>query len=573
MTLPSRTLESRVITERVDLPRLRDGAQNLATTVTRLGPHRAAALKSAPSTFSRYGSELRSLLREYTRPGYAAVVVGDRGIFSSAWNQAGPKPRIATIGRHSSCDLMVPGESELSLRHLLLLVREGPSGVARARVFDLAATNGPADSPQMVHSVEVTEHSAIRVPGYWVFFFRTGPEVAELTSEVASVDSATPVVPATRGPSGSIRSETDEVVLSASELATGVLLGRYERCLKVESFGSASVSRVHALLVNDDADTLIVDAGSTNGVLVNGELVRARVLVDHDDVQLGSARLQWRSASTQGGAPRLLPDGLGSMLVAAAAPEGQGVLADWLLERGSKWGEWILASFCQHERAGELEEALAFQLLGPLATLKGHRWKVGILREAALDASQPLTSERAHLSPLWAGLWKLGTTEATMPMWRRLLDERVLRSLRHFEAWSSDDVARAASRARDVMFLRLHTDDAISALRQHPLSKFSALKRLDLIGQVPDSIGQMLSDGAQAPGLVRLTVRGEVDVEWLALWMNGRRAALRSCEVHTTEASFSLRGGPRGLRARVLPTFTEMRAQLRHLPNVRFTRR
>ena len=55
-----------------------------------------------------------------------------------------------------------------------------------------------------------------------------------------------------------------------------------------------SVSRVHARIVRAGATWTVVDAGSRNGVRVNGERVERQVLADHDEILLGELPLRFR---------------------------------------------------------------------------------------------------------------------------------------------------------------------------------------------------------------------------------------------------------------------------------------
>jgi pSer/pThr/pTyr-binding forkhead associated (FHA) protein len=54
-----------------------------------------------------------------------------------------------------------------------------------------------------------------------------------------------------------------------------------------------SVSRRHALIVREGDELLILDEGSRNGTIVNGERVRRAVLHDGDVIDLGRSRLRY----------------------------------------------------------------------------------------------------------------------------------------------------------------------------------------------------------------------------------------------------------------------------------------
>jgi two-component system cell cycle response regulator len=65
-----------------------------------------------------------------------------------------------------------------------------------------------------------------------------------------------------------------------------VTLGRAPTC--THAFDEASLSRVHARVVKEGGQHVVVDEGSRNGVFVNGDRVKRCVLRDGDRVRLGS---------------------------------------------------------------------------------------------------------------------------------------------------------------------------------------------------------------------------------------------------------------------------------------------
>jgi pSer/pThr/pTyr-binding forkhead associated (FHA) protein len=55
----------------------------------------------------------------------------------------------------------------------------------------------------------------------------------------------------------------------------------------------ASVSRRHALIVQEDGQTILLDDRSRHGVLVNGERVTRAVLRSGDAIRLGAVELRY----------------------------------------------------------------------------------------------------------------------------------------------------------------------------------------------------------------------------------------------------------------------------------------
>ncbi|HEY6641159.1 AAA family ATPase [Povalibacter sp.] len=70
-----------------------------------------------------------------------------------------------------------------------------------------------------------------------------------------------------------------------------VLIGRGEEA--DARIDSVFVSRYHALVVRHDGQDLLLDLGSTNGLLFNSRRVLRRILKDGDLIQVGPARMQY----------------------------------------------------------------------------------------------------------------------------------------------------------------------------------------------------------------------------------------------------------------------------------------
>ena len=79
--------------------------------------------------------------------------------------------------------------------------------------------------------------------------------------------------------------------------ATRILLGRGEEAdVRIDS---VFVSRFHALIVRDGGEDLLLDLGSTNGVLVNSRRIARRRLQHRDLVQIGPARVTYINEQAQ----------------------------------------------------------------------------------------------------------------------------------------------------------------------------------------------------------------------------------------------------------------------------------
>jgi pSer/pThr/pTyr-binding forkhead associated (FHA) protein len=79
----------------------------------------------------------------------------------------------------------------------------------------------------------------------------------------------------------------EESVITLDE--SSLLLGRSSTC-RVQ-IQLPDVSRVHARLTCRKEEYLIEDLESTNGIFVNGVRVQKCVLKDHDQIQIGDAKI------------------------------------------------------------------------------------------------------------------------------------------------------------------------------------------------------------------------------------------------------------------------------------------
>jgi hypothetical protein len=70
-----------------------------------------------------------------------------------------------------------------------------------------------------------------------------------------------------------------------------VLIGRGDEAdVRIDS---VFVSRYHALIVRNDGQDLLIDLGSTNGLLLNSRRIARRVLKDRDVIQVGPAKMTY----------------------------------------------------------------------------------------------------------------------------------------------------------------------------------------------------------------------------------------------------------------------------------------
>ncbi len=298
--------------------------------------------------------------REVEEPGLAVIAVDERSGRAAGLVRLCARVErhvAAIVGRHDACDLYVTGSAQLALRHLAIILdpvtswRAGDKGV-RYRVLDLRTTEGFHDEEGRPlrglrsegPGVLTCAHHAMFLlplgdPTDWptsaedawncmperVYFdeadaFPQGsmPRMMPVSAHPSPHQRRT-IVTRTQGPRDSaICMLTDDgdlagtleltgpnwretIAIGRRALDEGVLLGRYSRCDGAAKLAQdATLSRVHALLIQIDNSVLVVDTASSNGTWEQGQRPRARVFsLDGDsELVLGKVtRARWHWAS------------------------------------------------------------------------------------------------------------------------------------------------------------------------------------------------------------------------------------------------------------------------------------
>ena len=286
--------------------------------------------------FNHHQRRLHQILSEYPRPGVAVFAVHGRdGMAGHLWLEASERLRAGTIGRHSRVDLFLPGDGELSLRHLLVLVRR-----ARIQVLDLATPAGfQAEQGGVLRGVDASGPFVLRAASYSLFLFPTGAPPpwdrhaadpwSTLPPRLVSSSERSP-----RRPSSGPRADPGQTAVGVREgpceagplpalepgetaaglllienggaqecvavgsraLERGLILGRYARCTGDTGVTTNDVSRVHAVLIEQDGEVHLVDAGSSNGVSRDGGPVKCEAIAPARTYHLGSMRVSWEPA-------------------------------------------------------------------------------------------------------------------------------------------------------------------------------------------------------------------------------------------------------------------------------------
>lgn len=327
--------QTRFIRLRADVER--SGSANEVTQYVRAKG--GVVLLDERRLFNRHQLRLAQILREHPAPGVAIFAVHPvAGIAGHFWLSATDVLRAGTIGRHSAVDLFLTDDRELSLRHLLVLVRQTARGL-RIRVADLATPSGfHAEQGGALRAVQANGTLFLRVARYSMMMFPTGvprpwdseakdpwltlpareliadertarPSAKRMRTRPEDTHVSFPRGLAEPGPEPlvepgeSIEGELaissggeTSIAVGATALERGILVGRYARCARADVAVTDAVSRVHAVLIRSDGALHLIDAGSTNGTFLGEREIRCAVIEPGSEYRLGRAgglTLRW----------------------------------------------------------------------------------------------------------------------------------------------------------------------------------------------------------------------------------------------------------------------------------------
>ncbi|MGD0525138.1 MAG: FHA domain-containing protein [Polyangiaceae bacterium] len=247
----------------------------------------------------------------------------------------------AVVGRHTKCDVVLPNDPAIALRHLLLRATTLDDGSPALRVLDLRTglgfhldddterralvATGPlalrvgryalvalpsrAELPEARPSPEIVESP--RMPTHGRASWRSGSGRSQRTSVTTlppapmldDVSQASQDVAAAGHSKVTLRrgEERASVDLPDEALDAGVLVGRAYRCEeRLRSVLTESVSRVHLLLLREHGTVCAFDCASMQGVYAGGQRVR-RVRLPEEG---GSLRLATKDPVTLEWHPR-----------------------------------------------------------------------------------------------------------------------------------------------------------------------------------------------------------------------------------------------------------------------------
>ncbi|HEY8042363.1 MAG TPA: FHA domain-containing protein [Polyangiaceae bacterium] len=229
------------------------------------------------------------------------------------WHDLVAHPRAyAVVGRHTQCDVVLPTDPDVALRHLMVRATTLDDGTSAVRLLDLRTGLGfHLDDDIERRALVAIGPLALRLGRYALVALpsrvelpssRLAPEIVDaprMPSHAPRTDrlrtSVTTLPPAPRlddvaeqvAAPGHARltlrrgGSRATVELPDPALDAGVLVGRADRCeTRFRPVLTDSISRVHVLLLREHGDVHAFDLASTQGVWVDGERVRRVRLPD-----------------------------------------------------------------------------------------------------------------------------------------------------------------------------------------------------------------------------------------------------------------------------------------------------
>jgi hypothetical protein len=217
----------------------------------------------------------------------------------------------AVVGRHTRCDVTLPNDAAVALRHVLVRATTLDDGSPAVRVLDLRTGLGfHLDDDVERRAVVATGVLAMRLGRYALIALPSRTELPEARPAPEIVEAATVPTAGFGSPTERERLSRSSITclppapslddiardeaapghgkvtlrrggswasveLSEEALDAGVLLGRAERCeTRLRSVLTESVSRVHLLLLREHGVVHAFDVASMQGVYAAGERVR-----------------------------------------------------------------------------------------------------------------------------------------------------------------------------------------------------------------------------------------------------------------------------------------------------------
>jgi hypothetical protein len=273
-----------------------------------------------------------------TAPGYRLVWWRGREF---GWHDLVAHPAAyAVVGRHTCCDVVLPSDPGVALRHVLFRSTTLADGTVAVRLLDLHTQHGfHLDEDAERRALAAVGPLAVRVGRYVIVALPSGTALPDTRPPSVIVDaprmpSAAPsgagsgggklsrITHVTTLPPAPLLEElpyrapmqgfarvtlrngaaTATVDLPPSALDAGVLVGRADKCeTQLRPAMTASISRVHVLLLREQGVVHAFDVASTQGTYAAEGRIRRTELGDERTLHLAtkdSVMLYWQARAT-----------------------------------------------------------------------------------------------------------------------------------------------------------------------------------------------------------------------------------------------------------------------------------
>jgi len=276
--------------------------------------------------FRKHFAALRAAHQAQPAEGVLIAAIDGNGIFDAHAHLRLPPSGIAhlIVGRHERCDVVLPRDSDVSLRHLLLRATRGHQGQLQLRAIDLRSRCGLlSEDGKRCEAIASQGPLFLQVASYVVFLLPTGPSARPWSDDAdetwrgfaprnqeilpppqplksrsapapGAIKLATITIQSSSPQAGDL---TSTHAVWSDQLERGILVGRDDRC----SHGGqdeGNLSRVHLVLLSVDDEVWAIDTASTNGTRAfSGPPFRQLLLSGETQLILADAlALRWAPA-------------------------------------------------------------------------------------------------------------------------------------------------------------------------------------------------------------------------------------------------------------------------------------
>src|SRR5213075_1802093 len=130
------------------------------------------------AVFRKHFAALKAAHQAQPHEGVLIAAVDGNGIFDGHAHLRLPSSGIAHLigGRHERCDVVLPRDQDVSLRHMLLRATRAPQGQLHLRAIDLRSRCGLlSEDGKRCEAIASRGPLFLRVASYVVFLLPTGP--------------------------------------------------------------------------------------------------------------------------------------------------------------------------------------------------------------------------------------------------------------------------------------------------------------------------------------------------------------------------------------------------------------